>query len=196
MDKLQAKEKINKLLRLANDKGATSSERDTALEMANKLASKYGFKIVKREASKATDINFYNRTVKEEPKPVEYTTYKVSRFDASIVSRILFKLGYSYVMVAGGFMMTNDQNFDFEAFKELYKLLLKQYDADLNSFKLDCYGWNRSWSKEFKKHWTFGVGFGLAGEECKSCINEFNIVGYEAGAKYSYYSKLIRKEAV
>ena len=194
MTRNEALEKINKCISLATNAAATDGEKQNAWAMAEKLASKYGFKIVKREASKATDINL--NTVKEEPKPAEYTTYKVSRFDANIVGRILYKLGYHYVMVAGGFMMKNDQDFDFEAFKELYKLLLKQYDADLNSFKLDCYGWNRSWSKEFKKHWTFGVGFGLAGEECKSCINEFNIVGYEAGAKYSYYSKLIRKEAV
>ena len=196
MTRNEALEKINKCISLATNAAAADGERQNAWAMAEKLASKYGFKIVKREASKATDINFYNRTAKEEPKPAEYTVYKVSRFDANIVSRILYKLGYHYVMVAGGFMMTNDQDFNFEAFKELYKLLLKQYDADLKSFKSDCYGWNRSWSKEFKKHWTFGVGFGLAGEECKSCINELKIVGYEAGAKYSYYSKLIRKEAV
>ncbi len=45
MDRILAKEKINKLLRLANDKGATESERETALDMANKLASKFSFKI-------------------------------------------------------------------------------------------------------------------------------------------------------
>ena len=192
MTRNEALEKINKCISLATNAAAADGEKQNAWAMAEKLASKYGFKIVKCETSKATDIN----TKKEESKSAEYTVYKVSRFDAHIVSRILYKLGYHYVMVAGGFMMKNDQSFNFEAFKELYKLLLKQYDADLNSFKLDCYGWNRSWSKEFKKHWTFGVGFGLAGEECKSCINEFNIVGYEAGKKYSYYSKLIRKEAV
>ena len=57
MDKLQAKEKINKLLRLANDKGATSSERDTALKMANKLASKYGFRIQKGAPSTSNQNN-------------------------------------------------------------------------------------------------------------------------------------------
>ena len=192
MTRNEALEKINKCISLATNAAAADGEKQNAWAMAEKLASKYGFKIVKREASKANSIN----TVKEEPKPAEYTVYKVSRFDANIVSRILYKLGYHYVMVAGGFMMTNDQDFNFEAFKELYKLLLKQYDADLKSFKSDCYGWNRSWSKEFKKCWVFGVGFGLAGEECKSYMDEFDIVGYKAGAKYSYYSKLIRKEAV
>ena len=193
MTRNEALEKINKCISLATNAAAADGEKQNAWAMAEKLASKYGFKIVKRETSKATDINL--NTVKEEPKHAEYTTYKVSRFDASIVSRILYKLGYNYVMVAGGFMMKNDQDFDFDAFKELYKLLLKQYDADLNSFKLNHYSWNRSWSKEFKKCWTFGVGFGLAGVECES-VNAFVIAGYNAGAKYSYYSKLIRKEAV
>ena len=196
MTRNEALEKINKCISLATNAAAADGEKQNAWAMAEKLASKYGFKIVKREASKATDINFYNRTKKEEPKPAEYTVYKVSRFDAHIVSRILCKLGYDYVMVAGGFMMTNDQDFNFEAFKELYKLLLKQYDMDLNSFKLNYYGWNRSWSKVFKKCWTLGVGFGFAGEECEICINAFDIAGYRAGVKYSYYSKLIRKEAV
>ena len=191
MTRNEALEKINKCISLATNAAAADGEKQNAWAMAEKLASKYGFKIVKREASKANSIN----TVKEEPKHAEYTTYKVSRFDANIVGRILYKLGYHFVMVAGGFMMTNDQDFNFEAFKELYKLLLKQYDTDLNSFKLNCYGWNRSWSKQFKKCWIFGVGFGLAGEECKA-MNTFVIAGYNAGAKYSYYSKLIRKEAV
>ena len=191
MTRNEALEKINKCISLATNAAAADGEKQNAWAMAEKLASKYGFKIVKREASKANSIN----TAKEEPKPAEYTVYKVSRFDANIVGRILYKLGYHYVMVAGGFMMKNDQDFDFEAFKELYKLLLKQYDTDLNSFKLNCYGWNRSWSKNFKKCWIFGVGFSLAGEECKA-VNTFVIAGYNAGAKYSYYSKLIRKEAV
>ena len=193
MTRNEALEKINKCISLATNAAAADGEKQNAWAIAEKLASKYGFKIVKREASKATDINF--NTVKEEPKHAEYTTYKVSRFDANIVGRILYKLGYNFVTVAGGFMMKNDQNFDFEAFKKLYKLLLKQYDTDLNSFKLNHYNWNRSWSKEFKKYWTFGVGFGFAGEEYKG-VNTFELTGYIAGVKYSYYSKLIRKEAV
>lgn len=196
MTRNEALEKINKCITLATNVGATDGEKQNAWAMAEKLASKYGFKIVKREASKATDINFYNRTVKEEPKPAEYTVYKVSRFDAHIVSRILYKLGYNYTMVAGGFVMKNDQNFVFEAFKKLYKLLLKQYDMDLNSFKSGSFHWSKSDSIEFKKNWIFGMGVGLADEEYSYWFNSSTITGYEAGAKYSYYSKLIRKEAV
>lgn len=195
MTRNEALEKINKCIALATNAAAADGEKQNAWAMAEKLASKYDFKIVKCEASKATNINFYNRTVKEGPTSVQYVVYKVSRFDARIVSRILCKLGYHYTMTGDGFTMSNDQSFDFDAFKKLYKLLMKQYDTDLNSFKLNCYGWNRSWSKEFKKCWIFGVGFGFVGEECKG-VNTFDIAGYKAGAKYSYYSKLIRKEAV
>ena len=58
MDRNQANEKIEKLLRLANNKGATSSERDTALEMATKLASKHGFRIQKAASSNSTSDKF------------------------------------------------------------------------------------------------------------------------------------------
>ena len=194
MTRNEALEKINKCISLATNAADADGEKQNAWAMAEKLASKYGFKIVKREASKATDINFYNRTKKEEPKPAEYTVYKVSRFDAHIVSRILYKLGYHYVMVAGGFMMKNDQDFDFEAFKELYKLLLKQYDHDLSYAKASSYCWSRSDSSQFKKNWIYGMGIGLAGEEFSYWFDDHAAAGYEAGKKYSSYTKLIRKE--
>ena len=147
MTRNEALEKINKCIALATNVGATEGEKQNAWAMAEKLASKYGFKIVKQEAPKANSINI--NTVKEEPKSAEYVVYKVSRFDARIVSRILFKLGYRYAMTDNGFWMSNDQNFDFDAFKKLYKLIMKQYDEDLKSFKV--YGWNRSWSIQFKR---------------------------------------------
>ena len=190
MTRNEALEKINKCIALATNVGATEGEKQNAWAMAEKLASKYGFKIVKQEAPKANSINI--NTVKEEPKSVEYVVYKVSRFDARIVARILYKLGYHYVMVDGGFKMSNDQSFDFEAFKKLYKLLLKQYDEDLKSFKV--YGWNRSWSIQFKQEWIFGMGYGLAGEEPQSWFSRFIMAGYNAGMKYRSYANMIRKE--
>lgn len=192
MTRNEALEKINKCIALATNSGATEGEKQNAWAMAEKLASKYGFKIVKQEAPKTTDINFYNRTVKEEPKSVQYVVYKVSRFDARIVSRILFKLGYRYAMTDNGFWMSDDQKFDFDAFKKLYKLIMKQYDEDLKSFKV--YGWNRSWSIQFKQEWIFGIGAALAGEEPKSWFSRFIMAGYNAGMKYRSYSNMIRKE--
>ena len=192
MTRNEALEKINKCIALATNAGATEGEKQNAWTMAEKLASKYGFKIVKQEAPKTTDINFYNRTMKEEPKSVQYVVYKVSRFDARIVSRILFKLGYRYAMTDNGFWMSDDQKFDFDAFKKLYKLIMKQYDEDLKSFKV--YGWNRSWSIQFKRDWIFGMGYGLAGEEPQSWFSSFVMAGYNAGMKYRSYANMIRKE--
>lgn len=194
MTRNETLEKINKCIALATNSGATEGEKQNAWAMAEKLASKYGFKIVKQEAHKATDINFYNRTVKEEHKSVQYVVYKVSRFDNRIISRILYKLGYRYVMVDGGFKMSNDQNFDFDAFKKLYKLIMKQYDEDLNNFKSSNFYWNRGDSRQFKQEWTFGIGAALAGEEPKSWYSSFVMAGYSAGMKYRSYANMIRKE--
>ena len=192
MTRNEALEKINKCIALATNTGATEGEKQNAWAMAEKLASKYGFKIVKQEAPKTIDINL--STVKEDPKPVQYVVYKVSRFDARIVSRILYKLGYRYHTFGDSFEMKNDQSFDFEAFKKLYKLLLKQYDEDLKSFKYGSFSWSKSDSIEFKKNWIFGMGAGLAGEEFFYWFNSSVTAGYNAGMKYKSYTKLIRKE--
>ena len=194
MTRNEALEKINKCIVLATNSGATEGEKQNAWAMAEKLASKYGFKIVKQEAPKTTDINFYNRTMKEEPKSVQYVVYKVSRFDARIVSRILFKLGYRYAMTDNGFWMSDDQKFDFDAFKKLYKPIMKQYDEDLKSFKSGSFRWSKSDSIEFKKNWIFGMGAGLAGEEFRYWFNSSVTAGYNAGMKYRSYANMIRKE--
>ena len=192
MTRNEALEKINKCIALATNAGATEGEKQNAWAMAEKLASKYGFKIVKQEVTKTTDINL--NTVKAETKHVEYVVYKVSRFDACIISRILYKLGYRYHTFGDSFEMKNDQSFDFEAFKKLYKLLLKQYDEDLNNFKSGSFSWSKSDSIQFKKDWIFGMGAGLAGEEFFYWFNSGIIAGYNAGMKYRSYTKLIRKE--
>ena len=192
MTRNEALEKINKCIALATNAGATEGEKQNAWAMAEKLASKYGFKIVKQEAPKANSINI--NTVKADTKPAEYVVYKVSRFDVRIVSRILYKLGYRYHTFGNSFEMKNDQSFDFEAFKELYKLLLKQYDHDLSYAKASSYCWSRSDSSQFKKNWIYGMGIGLAGEEFSYWCDDHAAAGYNAGKKYSSYTKLIRKE--
>ena len=193
MTRNEAMEKINKCIALATNVGATEGEKRNAWAMAEKLASKYGFKIMKREAPKATDINFYNRTAKEESRPVEYVVYKVSRYDARFVSRILYKLGYSCFTLDNEFTVRNDKAFDFDAFKELYKCIMKQYDADLYYFKNTTSGWGRIDSMQFKREWISGFVHGLAEEEF-SDYRRFCNAGYEAGKKLSYYAKKIRKE--
>lgn len=192
MTRNEALEKINKCIALATNAGATEGEKQNAWTMAEKLASKHGFKIVKQEAPKTTSINL--NTVKADHKHVEYVAYKVSRFDARIVSRILYKLGYRYHIFGDSFEMKNDQSFDFDAFKKLYKLLLKQYDEDLKNFKSGSFSWSKSDSVQFKKDWIFGMGAGLAGEEFFYWFNSGITAGYNAGMKYRSYTKLIRKE--
>ena len=194
MTRNEALEKINKCIAVATNVGSTEGEKQNAWAIAEKMASKYGFKIVKREAPKATDINFYNRTAKEESRPIEYFVHKVGRYDARIVSRILYKLGYHYFTFDNGFRVGNDKAFDFDAFKELYKDVMKQYDADLYYFKNTTFGWGRRDSKQFKSDWIFGFGYGLVEEEFGSYTGRFCNAGYEAGKKLSYYAKKIRKE--
>ena len=191
MTRNEALEKINKCIALATNAGATEGEKQNAWAMAEKLASKYGFKIVKQEAPKATNINF--SATKAETKQVEYVAYKVSRFDARIVSRILYTLGYRFYIISDSFEIRNDKSFDFEAFKELYKLLLKQYDEDLNSFKNTVYGWSKRDSILFKKDWIFGMGYGLSGEEFR-WSGSYCKAGYDAGDKFHFYANMIRKE--
>ena len=192
MTRNEALEKINKCIALATNAGATEGEKQNAWAMAEKLASKYGFKIVKQEVPKTTDINL--NTVKEEPKKPSITFYKVSRFDGRIVARILFKLGYRYVMANDGFCMSDDQKFDYDAFKKLYKLLMKQYDEDLNSFKSTVYGWSKRDSILFKKEWIYGMGEALAGNDFKSWFSDNMEAGYNSGLKYRSYIYMIRKE--
>ena len=192
MTRNEALDKINKCIALATNVGATEGEKQNAWAMAEKLASKYGFKIVKQEAPNANSINL--NTAKAETKYAEYVVYKVSRFDVRIVSRILYKLGYRYHTFGDSFEMKNDQSFDFEAFKKLYKLLLNQYDEDLKNFKSGSFNWSKSDSIEFKKNWIFGMGAGLAGEEYFYWFNSSVTAGYKAGMKYRSYTKLIRKE--
>ena len=67
MTRNEALEKINKCIALATNAGATDGEKQNAWAMAEKLASKYGFKIVKQEAPKAP----------REPKPEKKAQPKV-----------------------------------------------------------------------------------------------------------------------
>ena len=48
MTRIEALEKINNCLALATNAGATEGEKQNAWDMAEKLASKYCFKIVKQ----------------------------------------------------------------------------------------------------------------------------------------------------
>lgn len=124
MDRTQAKEKITKLLRLANDKGATSSERDTALEMANKLASKYGFRIQKGALSTSNQSNVGPATLNK--KRYEFD---LNCFNKKFVNFLFAGLGIKDWYWYGKKTISFDdyRNFNVDEFKKFYKKFVSVY---------------------------------------------------------------------
>ena len=124
MDKLQAKEKINKLLRLANDKGATSSERDTALEMATKLATKYGFRIQKGAPSTSNQNNAGPATLNK-----HRYEFDLNCFNKKFVNFLFAGLGIKDWYWYGKKTVSFDdyRNFNVDEFKKFYKKFVSVY---------------------------------------------------------------------
>lgn len=124
MDKLQAKEKINKLLRLANDKGATSSERDTALEMAMKLATKYGFRIQKGAPSTSNQNNAGPATLNK-----HRYEFDLNCFNKKFVNFLFDGLGIKNWFLYGKKTISFDdyRNFNVDEFKKFYKKFVSVY---------------------------------------------------------------------
>ena len=124
MDKLQAKEKINKLLRLANDKGATSSERDTALEMATKLATKYGFRIQKGAPSTSNQNNAGPATLNK-----NRYEFDLNCFNKKFVNFLFEVLGIKdWFWYGKKTVRFNDyRNFNVDEFKKFYKKFVSVY---------------------------------------------------------------------
>lgn len=124
MDKIQAKEKINKLLRLANDKGATSSERDTALEMATKLATKYGFRIQKGAPSTSNQNNAGPATLNK-----HRYEFDLNCFNKKFVNFLFVGLGIKDWYWYGKKTVSFDdyRNFNVDEFKKFYKKFVSVY---------------------------------------------------------------------
>lgn len=134
MDRNTAKDKIYKLLRLANDKGATESERDNALKMAEKLASKYSFKIEK-------SIRLCHFAGVETAAEVK-TKYKVVRyefelkcFNKKLVTYLLEQLNsksYSgYIFLKPNTVVVyTEKEFDTAAFKKFYSKFVNLYHRE------------------------------------------------------------------
>ena len=124
MDKLQAKEKINKLLRLANDKGATSSERDTALEMATKLATKYGFRIQKGAPSTSNQNNAGPATLNK-----NRYEFDLNCFNKKFVNFLFEVLGIKDWFWYGKktIIFYDYRNFNVDEFKKFYKKFVSVY---------------------------------------------------------------------
>lgn len=124
MDKIQAKEKINKLLRLANDKGATPSERDTALEMASKLASKYGMKIQKGAPSTSNQNNAGPATLNK-----NRYEFDLNCFNKKFVNFLFDGLGIKTWFWYGKktVVLVDYRNFNVDEFKKFYKKFVSVY---------------------------------------------------------------------
>lgn len=124
MDRIQAKEKINKLLRLANDKGATSSERDTALEMAKKLATKYGFRIQKGAPSTSNQNNAGPATLHK-----HRYEFDLNCFNKKFVNFLFTGLGIKDWFWYGKKSISFDdyRNFNVDEFKKFYKKFVSVY---------------------------------------------------------------------
>ena len=128
MDRIQAKEKINKLLRLANDKSATESERDTALEMANKLASKFSFKIQRGTPSQHSQEVHNPANCTWKPSPFHYE-FDLNCFNKKFVSFILMFYGVKMWTYVGKKTVIFDSwiQFNIDEFKKFYKKFVSVY---------------------------------------------------------------------
>lgn len=124
MDRTQAKEKINKLLRLANDKGATESERETALDMANKLASKFSFKIQRGTPSQHSQETSTRPVVEK----FCYEFY-LNCFNKKFVSFLLGFFGIKNWSMSGknSVLFSSYIKFNIDEFKKFYKKFVSVY---------------------------------------------------------------------
>ena len=124
MDRIQAKEKINKLLRLANDKGATESERETALDMANKLASKFSFKIQRGTPSQHSQETSTRPTVEK-----FHYGFDLNCFNKKFVSFLLGYFGIKmwYQVGKKGVRFDSYIKFNVDEFKKFYKKFVSVY---------------------------------------------------------------------
>ena len=170
MDRIQAKEKINKLLRLANDKGATESERETALDMANKLASKFSFKIQRGTPSQHSQETFTRPTVNQ-----FHYEFDLNCFNKKFVSFLLgyFGLKMWYQVGKKGVRFDSYIKFNVDEFKKFYKKFVSVY---YKTKKL--YGY-----PEFDFFWYFTASFSSGYRHFQEDTVSFT-AAYELGKEF------------
>lgn len=178
-----AKNKINKLLALANDKAATDNEKSTALQMAKKLADKYGFSIVSGRSNSNNNSTNSNADI-------IWNKYTVKMYDKKLVDWILAGAGYLYIVGKDYFEVRG--SFDINAFSKIYKEIFKSYEKALKFAKDDSFKWERKDSVNFKKIFCVGIYQGFKEEYNEFFIDDYAYEsGYDLGIKY----KSFRKEA-
>ena len=179
MDRIQAKEKINKLLRLANDKGATESERETALDMANKLASKFSFKIQRGTPSQHSQETSTRPTVEK----FCYEFY-LNCFNKKFVSFLLGFFGIKNWSMSGknSVLFISYIKFNVDEFKKFYKKFVSVY---YKTKKLYCYPeadffwyFTASFSSGYRHFQEDTVSFTAAYELGKEFFDKKNTIAY------------------
>lgn len=179
MDRIQAKEKINKLLRLANDKGATESERETALDMANKLASKFSFKIQRGTPSQHSQETFTRPTVEK-----FHYEFDLNCFNKKFVSFLLRYFGIMewYQIGKKGVRFTSYIKINVDEFKKFYKKFVSVYYKTKKFYDIpeaDFYWYfAASFSSGYRNFQKDTVSFTAAYELGKEFFDKKNTIAY------------------
>ena len=179
MDRIQAKEKINKLLRLANDKGATESERETALDMANKLASKFSFKIQRGTPSQHSQETFTRPVVEK----FCYEFY-LNCFNKKFVSFLLGFFGIKNWAMSGknSVLFISYIKFNVDEFKKFYKKFVSVYykTKKLYGYPEADFFWyfTASFSSGYRHFQEDTVSFSSAYELGKEFFDKKNTIAY------------------
>lgn len=150
MTREQAKIKIEKLIRLATNSGATKSESEAAFERAEILCKKYGFKVVK---SAELPKSYYDQVKPQQPKTI---IYKSVQFDlrccySKYVMFILSQLGIDrqYVTIVKNMVyirIPSDKNFNVFEFRKFWKKVAASVRTERQNYKntdvnIFCNGW-------------------------------------------------------
>lgn len=179
MDRIQAKEKINKLLRLANDKGATESERETALDMANKLASKFSFKIQRGTPSQHSQETFTRPTVEK-----FHYEFDLNCFNKKFVIFLLRYFGIMewYQVGKKGVRFVSYIKINVDEFKKFYKKFVSVYYKTKKLYDIpesDFYWYfTASFSSGYTHFQKDTASFRSAYELGKEFFDKKNTIGY------------------
>ena len=179
MDRIQAKEKINKLLRLANDKGATESERETALDMANKLASKFSFRIQRGTPSQHSQETSARPVVEK----FCYEFY-LNCFNKKFVSFLLSFFGIKNWSMSGknSVLFISYIKFNVDEFKKFYKKFVSVYYKTKKLYgyhEADFYWYfTASFSSGYRHFQEDTVSFTAAYDLGKEFFDKKNTIAY------------------
>lgn len=148
-EKQKAIEKINKLIAKAKNSATPKAEADTCFELANKIASKNGLKIVKNENT---------------PKVHKTKNYSfhLNCFNKKFVTLFFFLLNiHGTYNSKGDISFDASENFNVEAFKNIYKNFVSFYYKELKYQKQNSDNWTRESSKIFEVLFfrSFKLGF-------------------------------------